>query len=127
MVLLYLAPASVRPFDCNESGRAECRWRHIHLDRARAAGKVWLQADTIVSRARRLTRGQNPGRSLIRRIMSFINAFFAFLAVFFIRTRPASPEASGGGRGPWVDKAVMKESGFWSISISLVVATLGYG
>jgi hypothetical protein len=59
--------------------------------------------------------------------MSFINAFFAFLAVFFIRTRPASPEASGGGRGPWVDKDVIKQSGFWSISISLVVATLGYG
>lgn len=60
-------------------------------------------------------------------IMSFINAFFSLVAIIFIRTRPMSPEASGGGRGPWADKAVLKQSGFWSISISLVVATLGYG
>lgn len=59
--------------------------------------------------------------------MSFLNLTACTIAVCFIRTRPASPEAGGGGRGPWADIKVLKSSGFWSISISLVVATIGYG
>lgn len=60
------------------------------------------------------------------RIMSFIVLFVELVAVTLIRTRPTSPEARNRGRGPWIDKRVLRKSEFYSIGLGMVVAVLGY-
>ncbi|GFZ49823.1 hypothetical protein JCM24511_07226 [Saitozyma sp. JCM 24511] len=59
-------------------------------------------------------------------VVSCVNLGVSLLATSLIRTRPSSPEAQGRGRGPWVDKVVPRSSIFWSITLSMLVATLGY-
>jgi hypothetical protein len=65
--------------------------------------------------------------ALTTSISSFMLLAVQLVAITLIRTRPTSPEARGRGKGPWVDKAVIKKSEFYSIAIALLVGVCGYG
>ncbi|GFZ44734.1 hypothetical protein JCM24511_02459 [Saitozyma sp. JCM 24511] len=60
-------------------------------------------------------------------IMSGINLGVSLLATFLIRTRPTSREAQSTGKGPWVDRRVIRSGKFWSLGLSLIIGVLGYG
>jgi hypothetical protein len=59
--------------------------------------------------------------------MSGINLGVSLLATFLIRTRPTSREAQSTGKGPWVDRRVIRSGKFWSLGLSLIIGVLGYG
>jgi hypothetical protein len=59
--------------------------------------------------------------------MSGVNTGVTLIATVLIRTRPSSPEAQSTGRGPWIDKAVIRSGKFWSLGISLLIGVIGYG
>ena len=59
--------------------------------------------------------------------MSFVNFFFWITAAMLIRTRPASPEAGGGVKGPWFNRELFKSPSYWAIAVSLLVGVPAYG